>query len=242
MRENKKKSILVLLVFLTIISIGVSSYAHSGRTDSSGGHRDNKNKSGLGSYHYHCGGHPAHLHKNGVCPYSSSASSNKKKSTSSSKENTRSKSVSSKTTNSNKTSAVDVKGIEINETVTSLKEVESKKLTATVEPSNATNKEITWKSSNNSIATVNSSGEVTANKEGNVWITAESLNGKGSTIKINVKKEAKHESSTVAQAQIRNSNSAASDRDESNLAGGIVALGILGGGTYLGYRQYKKKK
>ena len=23
-----------------------------------------------GSYHYHCGGHPAHLHPNGVCPYS----------------------------------------------------------------------------------------------------------------------------------------------------------------------------
>lgn len=48
--------------------------AHSGRTDSSGGHRDNKNKSGLGSYHYHCGGHPAHLHTNGVCPYSAAAS------------------------------------------------------------------------------------------------------------------------------------------------------------------------
>lgn len=49
--------------------------AHSGRTDARGGHRDNKNKSGLGSYHYHCGGYPAHLHKNGVCPYSSAASS-----------------------------------------------------------------------------------------------------------------------------------------------------------------------
>jgi hypothetical protein len=48
--------------------------AHSGRTDSSGGHKDNKNKSGLGSYHYHCGGNPAHLHKNGVCPYDSSSS------------------------------------------------------------------------------------------------------------------------------------------------------------------------
>ena len=46
------------------------SNAHSGRTDSSGGHRDNKNKSGLGSYHYHCGGYPAHLHTNG-CPYKS---------------------------------------------------------------------------------------------------------------------------------------------------------------------------
>lgn len=47
----------------------VSVEAHSGRTDSSGGHKDNKNKSGLGSYHYHCGGYPAHLHENGVCPY-----------------------------------------------------------------------------------------------------------------------------------------------------------------------------
>lgn len=45
--------------------------AHSGRTDANGGHKDNKNKSGLGSYHYHCGGHPAHLHPDGVCPYSS---------------------------------------------------------------------------------------------------------------------------------------------------------------------------
>lgn len=57
----------VLLVFCLIFSF--SAYAHSGRTDSSGGHRDNKNKSGLGDYHYHCGGHPAHLHENGICPY-----------------------------------------------------------------------------------------------------------------------------------------------------------------------------
>lgn len=56
--------------------------AHSGRTDSSGGHHDNKNKSGLGSYHYHCGGNPAHLHENGVCPYSSSSSSSTKSTTS----------------------------------------------------------------------------------------------------------------------------------------------------------------
>lgn len=47
--------------------------AHQGRTDSSGGHHDYQNKSGLGSYHYHHG-MPAHLHPNGVCPYSSSSS------------------------------------------------------------------------------------------------------------------------------------------------------------------------
>lgn len=48
--------------------------AHSGRTDSQGGHHDYQNKSGLGSYHYHHG-YEAHLHPNGVCPYSGNASS-----------------------------------------------------------------------------------------------------------------------------------------------------------------------
>lgn len=48
--------------------------AHGGRTDSNGGHKDNKNKSGLGYYHYHCGGYPAHLHTDGICPYSSNSS------------------------------------------------------------------------------------------------------------------------------------------------------------------------
>lgn len=71
-----KKQIVSFITAVTIVlSVPFSAYAHSGRTDSSGGHKDNKNKSGLGSYHYHCGGHPAHLHTNGVCPYSSSNSS-----------------------------------------------------------------------------------------------------------------------------------------------------------------------
>ena len=56
-------------LFVAIISLGFIASAHSGRTDGSGGHRDTRNVSGLGSYHYHCGGYPAHLHKNGVCPY-----------------------------------------------------------------------------------------------------------------------------------------------------------------------------
>ncbi len=66
----KKRTIkfLSIAVILCII-FTFPSYAHSGRTDSSGGHRDNKNKSGLGYYHYHCGGYPAHLHTNGICPY-----------------------------------------------------------------------------------------------------------------------------------------------------------------------------
>lgn len=64
----KRISTVLLAVLLIALSV-TSVFAHSGRTDSSGGHKDNKNKSGLGYYHYHCGGYPAHLHPNGVCPY-----------------------------------------------------------------------------------------------------------------------------------------------------------------------------
>lgn len=59
----------ILIALLVVCSLVTTVSAHSGRTDSSGGHKDNKNKSGLGSYHYHCGGYPAHLHTSGYCPY-----------------------------------------------------------------------------------------------------------------------------------------------------------------------------
>lgn len=64
--RNRFRSFTALLI-VSILITGAAS-AHSGRTDSSGGHRDNKNASGLGSYHYHHG-YPAHLHTGGVCPY-----------------------------------------------------------------------------------------------------------------------------------------------------------------------------
>lgn len=59
-----------------ITNTTITAQAHSGRTDGNGGHKDNHNKSGLGGYHYHCGGYDAHLHNNGVCPYSSSNHNN----------------------------------------------------------------------------------------------------------------------------------------------------------------------
>lgn len=71
-----KKKISILAIILTLLMTSFS-FAHSGRTDASGGHHDYKNKSGLGGYHYHCGGYPPHLHTNGVCPYSKNSSQNK---------------------------------------------------------------------------------------------------------------------------------------------------------------------
>lgn len=58
-----KKLVLVFLFVISSLLLG-----HGGRTDSNGGHRDNKNKSGLGYYHYHHGYGP-HLHEDGICPY-----------------------------------------------------------------------------------------------------------------------------------------------------------------------------
>lgn len=82
----KKRQILKILIIATILfTLPATTFAHSGRTDSSGGHRDNQNKSGLGYYHYHCGGYPAHLHPNGVCPYASGYSDSSRSSSSSSK-------------------------------------------------------------------------------------------------------------------------------------------------------------
>lgn len=65
----RRKVLLVIILTPLILMIPFASFAHSGRTDSAGGHRDNYNESGLGSYHYHCGGNPPHLHQDGGCPY-----------------------------------------------------------------------------------------------------------------------------------------------------------------------------
>lgn len=64
------------LLLAVLIALSSVAFAHSGRTDSYGGHRDNQNKSGLGSYHYHCGGYPPHLHPDGICPYTGKKVSN----------------------------------------------------------------------------------------------------------------------------------------------------------------------
>lgn len=245
MRKNKKKIISIILIILSVIFIEANTYAHSGRTDSNGGHKDNKNKSGLGSYHYHCGGHPAHLHTNGVCPYSSSSSSNKSSSSSNKKSQTKS-TTTTKTQTTTVPANVDVTGIQINENIKSLEVGESKVLTATITPSNATDKNITWKSSNESIATISSSGEVVAKKAGTVDITATSSNGKTSTVKINVKDVQKSEnvsviktSTSVANDIVTNSSTSKSE-ENSNPIGAVLALGLLGGGGYWGYKKFKK--
>lgn len=77
--------------------IDTPALAHSGRTDSNGGHKDNKNVSGIGSYHYHHG-QASHLHPGGVCPLNDSSTTNKSNSSSSSNLSPPKKSVTIDTT------------------------------------------------------------------------------------------------------------------------------------------------
>ena len=76
---NKSKKLITVVLCLSLL-LPYNASAHSGRTDSSGGHHDYQNASGLGSYHYHHGMGP-HLHPGGVCPYSSSSASSSYSST-----------------------------------------------------------------------------------------------------------------------------------------------------------------
>ncbi|MBP3342272.1 MAG: hypothetical protein J6K99_07080 [Peptococcaceae bacterium] len=67
--NKKPKIVITVLLVICIAFFPMATFAHGGGKDSNDGHHDYKNKSGLGPYHYHCGGAKAHLHPNGVCPY-----------------------------------------------------------------------------------------------------------------------------------------------------------------------------
>lgn len=168
----------ILLAFPTTI------LAHSGKTDSSGGHKDKNNVSGLGSYHYHCGGYPAHLHDGGVCPYSGSA----KSSTTTKSTTNNSKASTAKAESSTEAKNVEVENVILKASKSKIEINEELTIVATVTPISANNKSLTWKSSDNSIATVSSSGVVKAIKDGTVSITAISSNGKSDTLNITVNK------------------------------------------------------
>lgn len=71
---------------------------------------------------------------------------------------------------------VAVTGISLNETSLNLTAGESKTLTATVTPDNATDKTVAWSSSKEGVATVDASGKVTAVAAGDAIITAKAGN------------------------------------------------------------------
>lgn len=187
----------IIVAFTMIIMLfGINSYAHSGKTDSSGGHKDNKNVSGLGSYHYHCGGHPAHLHTNGICPYSSTYTN---KSNSSSNSN-----------NSKKTSTSS----------------NNKGSSSTQSSSAKTTSSVTKETPKVSIKTDENA------KENKIETTKEPIITPSSSITT------PKATPTSVVSEVSNSNT--NNSDSSSIIGGILGLGLLGGGGFLGYKKYIK--
>lgn len=74
--------------------------------------------------------------------------------------------------------AVPVTGITINKSSMSLVRGTTDTLIATVKPDNATNQTVAWSSSNTSVATVDTTGKVTAVNAGTATITATTIDGK----------------------------------------------------------------
>ena len=142
--KNRKCGYIVFIFIFCFIFSGNTSFAHSGRTDSSGGHHDYKNKSGLGSYHYHHGYGP-HLHEEGVCPYEY---------------------------NDEETYEPPSPSISLNKYPKSLNIGESSGVEFSVE--NATSDETSIKSSNKKVAVINSDNTITAKGEGISTITIKS--------------------------------------------------------------------
>lgn len=85
-------------------------------------------------------------------------------------------------------SDIAVISVKLNKTALTIKKGNSEKLTATITPSDATDKTITWTSSNTSVATV-SGGTVKALKKGTATITAKTSNGKTATCDVTVVEE-----------------------------------------------------
>jgi uncharacterized protein YjdB len=153
---------MVLLIGFMVLTVTLNAYAHSGRTDSSGGHKDNRNASGLGGYHYHHGMGP-HLHPNGVCPYAAPKVPPTPP-------------------------VVTVSNVKINDGVGTLLIGENKSLSVAVSPWDAADKSVTWSSSDSDVATVSSVGLITAKNSGTATITAKSNNGKTDTFSLTVNK------------------------------------------------------
>ena len=86
---------------------------------------------------------------------------------------------------------VAVTGVSLDKTSLDLIEGGTETLTATVSPDNATNKKVSWKSSDTAVATVDDNGKVTAVKAGSATITVTADGGKTATCSVKVTEQAK---------------------------------------------------
>ena len=118
-------------------------------------------------------------------------------------------------------SAIAVTDITLNNSALTLYVGNTAQLTATVNPTNATNQGIIWTSDDTSVATVNENGLVTAKKVGTATITATSSDGgKTADCLITVKKQ------SATQATITSNNTGTNNQTASISASSFLTEGI----------------
>jgi alpha-amylase len=156
----KKKKIITAIIFaLLTFALSIEVFAHPGRTDSNGGHYNRK----TGEYHYHNGGGSS------SSSYSGSSSGG------------------SSSSYSNVPKTVYASKVNISNAPESINIGESVQLKGSVYPENAEDKDIFWESSDTSIATIDSNGNLKALKNGVVTISAKTSKGTESKYIITVK-------------------------------------------------------
>ena len=116
------------------------------------------------------------------------------------------------------TVTVPVTGVKLNKETLELFTDGSENLTATVEPGNATNKALTWSTSDNTVATVDENGTVTAVGAGEATITA-TAGGITATCVVHVRKPATVEASGSTNLSFT------TDRNEFTLTATVHAQG-----------------
>lgn len=102
------------------------------------------------------------------------------------------------------TDEIKVTGISINKLTVDIKQGETFQLVATVQPENATNKKITWSSSNASVVSVGQDGLITANSIGTVNITVTTEDGNfTATAIVTVTKSESSDDDKMALAKLK---------------------------------------
>lgn len=241
MKYKVKKIVTIVLICVFSIAICNITFAHSGKTDSNGGHKDNKNKSGLGSYHYHCGGYPAHLHTNGVCPYSSNSSTAANK-------NSKTTSKTSSSSTSSNSSANSKSGTSSNSSANSKSSISSNSSTSSKSSSSVSSKSnsnTNSKSNQTSTSSANSKSTTTSNVTSQSTSPTYASSKTQNTIEAqstDKKGERNNIVNSITTENVQNNiNIVSSTNSEGpNPLGIILALGTLGGGGYWGYKKLKK--
>ncbi|MCM1340111.1 MAG: Ig-like domain-containing protein, partial [Acetobacter sp.] len=100
---------------------------------------------------------------------------------------------------------VSVTGVSLDKNTLSIKTGESETLNATVSPDDATNKNLTWKSSDESVVTVDADGKMTGIKKGTAIVTVTTEDG-GFTDSCTVNVECAHKVTTTYPAKASTCN------------------------------------